>query len=51
MGQEKLGEKENDTNTGNEGRDIFVCGDGEGDKVTDFNATEGDIATPECENV
>jgi hypothetical protein len=30
----------------------FVCGDGEGeDTVTDFNEAEGDIATPDCENV
>jgi hypothetical protein len=27
-------------------------GEGEGDTVTDFNeAEEGDIATPDCENV
>jgi Ca2+-binding RTX toxin-like protein len=42
---------EDDTNTGNGGRDIFVCGGGEGDTVTDFNEAEGDIATPDCENV
>jgi hypothetical protein len=42
--------EEDDTNTGNGGRDIFVCGDGE-DTVTDFNEAEGDIATPDCENV
>jgi hypothetical protein len=35
---------------GNGGRDIFVCGDGE-DTVTDYNEAEGDIATPNCENV
>jgi Ca2+-binding RTX toxin-like protein len=40
-----------DTNTGNEGRDIFVCGEGEEDTVTDFNEEEGDIATPDCENI
>jgi hypothetical protein len=40
-----------DTNTGNEGRDIFVCGDGEDDTVTDFNKAEVDIAAPDCENV
>jgi hypothetical protein len=39
-----------DQSTGNGGRDIFVCGDGE-DTVTDFNEAEGDIATPDCENV
>jgi hypothetical protein len=39
-----------DRNTGNGGRDIFVCGDGE-DTVTDYNEAEGDIATPDCENV
>jgi hypothetical protein len=39
-------------NTGNGGRDIFVCGDGEDDDtVTDYNEEEGDIATPDCENV
>ena len=42
--------EEDDTNTGNGGRDIFVCGDGE-DTVTDYNEAEGDIATPDCENV
>jgi Ca2+-binding RTX toxin-like protein len=40
----------NDRNTGNGGRDIFVCGEGE-DTVTDFNEAEGDIATPDCENI
>jgi hypothetical protein len=29
---------------------IFVCGSGE-DTVTDFNEAEGDIATPDCENI
>jgi hypothetical protein len=43
--------EDDDTNTGNGGRDIFVCGDGEGDTVTDFNEEEGDIATPDCENI
>jgi Ca2+-binding RTX toxin-like protein len=38
-----------DTNTGNGGRDIFVCGDGE-DTVTDYNEAEGDIKTADCEN-
>ena len=42
--------EDDDTNTGSGGRDIFVCGDGEGDTVTDFNEDEGDIATPDCEN-
>jgi Ca2+-binding RTX toxin-like protein len=42
--------EEDDTNTGNGGRDIFTCGNGE-DTVTDFNEAEGDIATPDCENV
>jgi hypothetical protein len=41
---------EDDTNTGNGGRDIFTCGDGEDDTVTDYNE-EGDIATPDCENI
>jgi hypothetical protein len=36
---------------GNGGRDIFVCGEGDEDTVTDFNEEEGDIATPDCENV
>jgi hypothetical protein len=26
-------------------------GEGEGDTVTDYNQAEGDIATPDCENV
>ena len=26
------------------------CGDGE-DTVTDYNEAEGDIATPDCENI
>lgn len=39
-----------DRNTGNGGRDVFVCGDGE-DTVTDYNEEEGDIATPDCENI
>jgi hypothetical protein len=42
---------EDDTNTGNGGRDIFFCGGGEDDTITDFNEAEGDIATPDCENV
>ena len=41
---------ENDTNTGNGGWDIFVCGGGE-DTVTDYNEAEGDIATPDCESI
>jgi Ca2+-binding RTX toxin-like protein len=40
-----------DQSTGNGGADIFVCGDGEDDTVTDFNEAEGDIATPDCENI
>jgi Ca2+-binding RTX toxin-like protein len=39
-----------DQSTGNGGRDIFVCGEGE-DTVTDYNEEEGDIATPDCENI
>src|SRR5687768_15664539 len=39
-----------DTNTGNGGRDIFSCGEGD-DTVTDYNAAEGDIAAPDCENI
>jgi Ca2+-binding RTX toxin-like protein len=39
-----------DQSTGNGGRDIFVCGEGE-DTITDYNAAEGDIATPDCENI
>jgi Ca2+-binding RTX toxin-like protein len=42
---------EDDTNTGNGGADIFACGNGEDDTITDFNEAEGDIATPDCENV
>jgi hypothetical protein len=45
-----LSGEEDDTNTGNGGRDVFVCGGGQ-DTVTDFNEEEGDIATPDCENV
>jgi hypothetical protein len=40
-----------DQSTGNGGRDIFLCGEGEEDTVTDFNEEEGDIATPDCENI
>jgi Ca2+-binding RTX toxin-like protein len=36
--------------TGNAGRDIFFCGEGQ-DTVTDYNEAEGDIATPDCENI
>ena len=36
--------------SGSEGADIFVCGGGV-DTVEDFNAAEGDIATPDCENI
>jgi Ca2+-binding RTX toxin-like protein len=43
--------EDDDRNTGSGGRDIFVCGGGEEDTVTDYNAAEGDIATPDCENV
>ena len=32
-------------------RDIFVCGDGGEETVTDYNQEEGDIAAPDCENV
>jgi Ca2+-binding RTX toxin-like protein len=39
-----------DQSTGNGGRDIFVCGEGE-DIITYYNAAEGDIATPDCENI
>jgi Ca2+-binding RTX toxin-like protein len=39
-----------DQSTGNGGCDIFVCGEGE-DTVTDYNESEGDIATPDCENI
>jgi Ca2+-binding RTX toxin-like protein len=46
-----VGGEEDDTNTGNGGRDIFVCGGGEEDTVTDYNEAEGDIVTPDCENV
>src|SRR5919108_215572 len=42
--------EEDDTNSGGGGRDIFVCGGGEQDTVTDYNEEEGDIATPDCEN-
>ena len=42
--------EDDDTNSGSEGSDIFVCGEGE-DTVEDFNPGEGDIATPDCENI
>jgi hypothetical protein len=29
---------------------ITACGEGE-DTVTDYNEAEGDIATPDCENI
>jgi hypothetical protein len=44
------GDADTDTNTRDGGREIFVCGVGE-DTVTDFNAEEGDIATPDYENI
>jgi hypothetical protein len=40
-----------DQSTGNGGADVFVCGEGEDDTVTDYNEAEGDIATPDCENM
>jgi Ca2+-binding RTX toxin-like protein len=40
----------NDQLTGGGGADILVCGSGE-DTVTDYNPDEGDIVTPDCENV
>ena len=43
--------EDDDTNTGNGGRDIFVCGGGEDDTVTDYNEAEGDIAAADCENI
>jgi hypothetical protein len=30
---------------------MMFCGDGEDDTITDYNEAEGDIATPDCENV
>jgi Ca2+-binding RTX toxin-like protein len=42
--------EQDDTNSGHGGRDIFVCGGGEDDTVTDYNEAEGDIAAPDCEN-
>jgi Ca2+-binding RTX toxin-like protein len=42
--------EDDDTNSGSEGSNIFVCGEGE-DTVEDFNPGEGDIATPDCENI
>jgi Ca2+-binding RTX toxin-like protein len=45
-----IGGDGDDQSTGNGGRDIFVCGEGE-DTVTDYNEEEGDIATPDCENI
>jgi Ca2+-binding RTX toxin-like protein len=37
-----------DTLTGGLGQDNFLCGQGN-DKVLDFNATEGDIRSNDCE--
>ena len=42
--------EDDDTNSGSEGSNIFVCGEGE-DTVEDFDPGEGDIATPDCENI
>lgn len=38
-----------DFGTGSGGADIFICGGGE--DTFDYNPAEGDIATPDCENV
>jgi hypothetical protein len=35
--------------TGGPGADTFVCGEGV-DTVTDYNETEGDTKTQDCEN-
>jgi Ca2+-binding RTX toxin-like protein len=39
----------NDELTGGKGADSFLCGAGN-DKITDFNASEGDKKTNDCEH-
>ena len=38
------------SDTGGPGNYIFACGEGE-DTITDYDEAEGDIATPDCENI
>jgi hypothetical protein len=44
-----LGGEKNDVLTGGEGASRFVCGGGE-DTITDYDESEGDSKTEDCEN-
>jgi Ca2+-binding RTX toxin-like protein len=44
-----IGGAEDDLLTGGKGANRFVCGGGE-DTITDYNETEGDTKTADCEN-
>ena len=44
-----IGGEGNDILTGGKGTNRFICGGGE-DTITDFNETEGDTKTADCEN-
>ena len=45
-----IGGEGDDILIGGGGAQRFVCGGGE-DTITDYNEAEGDIATPDCENI
>lgn len=49
--QEQLEQQGGIVTTQKIGSSIRSHGIGGGDAVTDFNEVEGDIATPDCENV
>jgi len=44
-----IGGDDNDLLTGGEGAQRFVCGGGE-DTITDYDESEGDTKTEDCEN-
>jgi hypothetical protein len=44
-----IGGEEDDLLTGGKGANRFVCGGGE-DTITDYNESEGDTKTADCEN-
>ncbi len=44
-----IGGDDNDLLTGGEGPQRFVCGGGE-DTITDYDESEGDTKTEDCEN-
>jgi len=44
-----IGGEGDDVLTGGKGTNRFICGGGE-DTITDFNETEGDTKTADCEN-